>query len=73
MPKSSSSKKNKPSYTTSVRKRDHAKIKAVVEKLLKDSSDPDILHAAKAGQLVLKVAKELAPDHKWYRPMLENP
>ena len=73
MPKSSDSKKTKSGYDRSVRKRDHPKIQAIVEKLVKDSSEPDILHAAKAGQLVLKVAKELAPEHKWYRPMLDMP
>ena len=73
MPKSSDSKRTKSGYDRSVRKRDHPKIQAIVEKLVKDSSDPDILHAAKAGQLVLNVAKELAPEHKWYRPMLDMP
>ena len=73
MPTSSSSKKNKPSHSTCVRKRDHPKIRAVVEKLLKDSNDPDLLHPSKVGLLTLKVARELAPEHKWYKPMLEMP
>ena len=73
MPNSSDTKKTKGSQDRSVRKRDHPRIREVVEKLRLSSDDPDLLHPSKLGQFTLQVAKELANDFKWYRAMTHEP
>ena len=73
MPNSSDTKKTKGNQDRSVRKRDHPRIREVVEKLRTSSDDPDLLHPAKLGQFTLQVARELASDLKWYRAMTDEP
>ena len=73
MPNSSDSKKPKGRQDRSVRKRDHPRIREVVEKLRLSSDDPDLLHPSKLGQFTLQVARELASDLKWYRAMTDEP
>ena len=68
-----SSKKPKDGADRYVQKRDHPRIREVVEQLLKDSDDQDILHPAKLSQLTIKIAGEMAMFHKWYKIIIESP
>ena len=72
MPKSPKQKPTINKYDIYVRTRDHVRIKAIADERIADMDSVDFDQPGKLEDFTIMVAKKLAPNHKYYRAMVES-